>query len=84
MYWKFCAIEALGKVVVEGSIALLGNVVFDCAKTGGIQAAEAAATTKTSLFIESSSDSLPTIGASQFRPRAAKTDCGFAYKRYPI
>ncbi|MFM0501307.1 hypothetical protein [Paraburkholderia caffeinilytica] len=58
MYWKFCAIEALGNVVVDGSIAPLGKVVFDCAKTGDMQAAEAAATTKTSRFIEASSVSL--------------------------
>jgi hypothetical protein len=37
MNWKFCAIEALGNVVVDGSIALLGNVEFDWAKTGDTQ-----------------------------------------------
>ncbi|MGA9919059.1 hypothetical protein [Paraburkholderia sp.] len=62
MYWKFCAIEALGNAVVDGWIrTLLGTGVSDCAKTGDMhdmQAAEAAATTKTSRFIESSSVSL--------------------------
>jgi hypothetical protein len=51
MYWKFCAIEALGNVVVEGSITVLGNVVFDCAKTGDMQPTDAA-TAKTNRFIE--------------------------------
>jgi hypothetical protein len=59
MYWKFCAIEALGNAVVDGWIrTLLGTVVSDCAKTGDMQPAQAAATTKTSRFIESSSVSL--------------------------
>jgi hypothetical protein len=53
MYWKFCAIEALGNAVVDGWIrTLLGTVVSDCAKTGDMQPAQAAATTKTSRFIE--------------------------------
>lgn len=51
MYWKFCAIEALGNVVAEGSSTVLGSVVFDCAKTGDMQPIEAA-TAKTNRFIE--------------------------------
>jgi hypothetical protein len=54
MYWKFCAIDALGNVVVDGSSTLLWTVAFDCAKTGDMQAAQAVAATKTSRFIESS------------------------------
>ncbi|NPT54257.1 hypothetical protein [Paraburkholderia elongata] len=52
MYWKFCAIEALGNVFVDGTSTLLGNVVFDCAKTGDMQPTQAAAAAKTSRFIE--------------------------------
>jgi hypothetical protein len=54
MYWKFCAIDALGNVVVDGWSTLLWTVAFDCAKTGDMQAAQAVAATKTSRFIESS------------------------------
>jgi hypothetical protein len=44
MYWKFCAIAALGKVVVPGCwTTTLGVAGVDCANTGALQATQAAA-----------------------------------------
>jgi hypothetical protein len=54
MYWKFCAMAALGNVVDGCWVASPGKVEFDCAKTGDTQAAQATPTAKISRFIESS------------------------------
>jgi len=44
MYWKFCAIAALGKFVVPGCWSTtLGVAGVDCANTGMLQATQAAA-----------------------------------------
>lgn len=55
MYWKFCATEALENVVVVAGCANTEfcKAGFDWAKAGGIQAAQAVATMKTSRFIMS-------------------------------
>jgi hypothetical protein len=55
MYWKFCAIAALGKVVVPGCWSTtLGVAGVDCANTGALQATQAAAAAGMSRFIDSS------------------------------
>jgi hypothetical protein len=55
MYWKFCAIAALGKVVGPGCwSATLGAAGVDCANTGALQATQSAAAAGMSRFIESS------------------------------
>lgn len=54
MYWKFCAIAALGKVVAGCWIASLDKVEFDCAKTGATQTVQTKPTAQTNRFIESS------------------------------
>ncbi|HEY2607527.1 hypothetical protein P0D88_20495 [Paraburkholderia sp. RL18-103-BIB-C] len=54
MYWKFCAMAALGKVVAGCWIASFGRVEFDCAKAGETQTAQATLAAHTSRFIESS------------------------------
>jgi hypothetical protein len=55
MYWKFCAIAALGKLVVPGCWSTtLGVAGVDCANTDALQATQAAAAAGMSQFIEAS------------------------------
>jgi hypothetical protein len=56
MYWKFCAIAALGKLVVPACWrTTLGVAGVDCANTGALQATQAAAAAAgISRFIEAS------------------------------
>jgi hypothetical protein len=53
MYWKFCAMEALGNVVAGSGSASPDNVGFVCAKTGDVHATQVTHTVKASRFIES-------------------------------
>ena len=89
MYWKFCEMAALGKLVVPGCWSTtLGAGGVDCANTGALQATQAAAAAAGMIrFIEWSfvwSIEMGGVVRREFRPHSATMDCQLIYKHYPI